>query len=279
MGLIYIIKSNIIKQIYIGQTKKTIDRRWYEHCRKARLYLEADSVEKRNKLNGMHQKLYLAMSLHGINNFYIELIEDGIDVDLLDDTETMYIEEFDAVKNGLNMRSGGKGTNHSDDTKKHISERTKEAFNDVTIIEKMRKHAILEGLPPKCCYHENAVQCGIRVRRHRLCKDRLFEFKNYASIEECKADVIKFVNEIETTGIPYVGGRAKSCKELPGGFRKLQNGYKIQKTFNGKRYTKECTKGDSDEAKFNEALTFLNNLLISKNIPIIEVTYDEINSE
>ncbi len=278
MGIIYIIKSTVITQVYVGQTTKTVEHRWLQHCKKAQKYIDADTDEDRKKLKGMHQRLYLAMSKHGIVNFYVEILE-IIDNEFLDEVEMLHIEEYDSVKNGLNMHKGGKRRVQPDDVRDHISMGTKLAFNDIKIIEKMRKNDVLKGLPPKCQYHENKVQRGIRVRRHRLCEDKLFEFKNYTNVDECKEAIIKFIDELELSGIPYVGGREKSCKKLPGGFRKLTNGYKIQKTFDKKRYAKEFTKGDSDELKFNEALEFINNLLISKNIPIIVLSYDEIKSE
>jgi predicted GIY-YIG superfamily endonuclease len=32
MGIIYLIKNNVNGKLYIGQTDRTIKKRWYEHC-------------------------------------------------------------------------------------------------------------------------------------------------------------------------------------------------------------------------------------------------------
>jgi len=276
MGIIYIIKSHLIDQVYIGQTTKTQEIRWGQHKNKANKYINAVTVEDINKLNGMHQKLYIAMKTYGIDNFTIESIAHAENAEL-DELEKYYIEKYDSVVSGLNMKNGGNRTSHTENVRAFISKRTKEAFNDIKTVEKMRKHDILKDLPPKCTYHKNSNQEGIRVRRHRLCKDKLFELKNYSSIDECKKDVITFINNLESKNIPYEGGRDKECKNLPAGFRKLQNGYKIQKTFNGKRYTKMCTKKKTDMENFEEAKLFLNKLLTDNNIPVVVVNYNELD--
>ena len=275
MGYIYIIKSHLIVGVYIGQTTKTIEIRWTQHKRKATLYINATTEDLINKLNGKKQRLYLAMSTYGIENFEIDMIEE-ISNDQLNAVEAKYISEHNSVDNGLNMRRGFSGTNTvSEETKKTISERTRIAFKNLEIIKKMRKHQILDGLPFKCGYHKNNSQEGIRVRRHQLCDDKLFEFKNYRSVDECKQDVIKFITDLEATGIKYIGGHKKNSK-LPKGMRRVENGYRIQKTFNKKRHTKSYhDKDKNDEAKFSEAFKFLNDLLQKNNIPQLVANYDD----
>lgn len=74
MGYIYKIKNDINDKLYIGKTEFNIHKRFAEHCH--------DCLKK----DIDNRPLYKAMSLHGINHFAIELIEE-CDDDVLEDRE------------------------------------------------------------------------------------------------------------------------------------------------------------------------------------------------
>lgn len=102
MGLIYIIKNTINDKVYIGQTRRTLQKRWEHH-----LYL-ADHSEA---------ILYRAMRKHNKQNFYIEPIEE-IDNDLLNEREIYWISKYNSfAPNGYNSTLGGDGVtkyNHNE---------------------------------------------------------------------------------------------------------------------------------------------------------------------
>ena len=153
--------------------------------------------ELREELNGGNSHLYNAMSKHGVDNFTVEVIEEASN-DKLNDLEEKYINEYDSIAKGYNIRTGGNRTVHTDETKKFISQRTKEAFNKPEVVNKLRKHSEkLEGLPPKCTYGFNNKRECIRIRRHPLCKDKSFYVANYKSYDDCKNAVIEYFNELE----------------------------------------------------------------------------------
>ena len=96
-GLIYIIKNKINNKVYIGQTTLSINDRWKAHIK--------PSTSKRKST----YKLYAAFNKYGVNNFYIELLEDGIPVEQLNEKEIYYIELYDSFNNGYNSTRGGDG--------------------------------------------------------------------------------------------------------------------------------------------------------------------------
>ena len=99
MAYIYQIKNNINDKIYIGKTERSIKERWKEHCRD---YQNRD-YEKR--------PLYAAMKKYGIENFYIELIEETSNPE---EREKYWIEQKRTFKYGYNATTGGDGAPYLD---------------------------------------------------------------------------------------------------------------------------------------------------------------------
>lgn len=96
-GLIYIIKNTVNDKVYIGQTTLSLEDRWKSHLK--------PSV---HKTRGTY-KIYNAMNKYGKENFYVELLEDDIPIDLLNEKEIEYIELYDSYYNGYNSTKGGDG--------------------------------------------------------------------------------------------------------------------------------------------------------------------------
>lgn len=81
--------------MYIGQTIKTIEKRWREH-----LY-NAQHTQR-------EQLLYLAMRKYGVENFYIELLYELKEGESIDDWERHFIQKWNSISpNGYNMTEGG----------------------------------------------------------------------------------------------------------------------------------------------------------------------------
>ena len=97
-GKIYIIRNLKTKKKYIGQTRHTLKERWKWHM---------DALEKDE--NG-RRELYKAMKEYGIDNFWIDLLEDEIPIKNLDKKEVEYIIKHNSYYNGYNMTKGGERT-------------------------------------------------------------------------------------------------------------------------------------------------------------------------
>ncbi|NJO48095.1 MAG: GIY-YIG nuclease family protein [Leptolyngbyaceae cyanobacterium RM2_2_4] len=104
MGTIYKITNNINDKIYIGQTIGAIQDRWYHHV--------YDALVKKIKT-----KLGRAIRKYGESSFTIEIIEV---TDRLDEREVYFIQFFNSIRKGYNIKIGGNGGPHSSSTKKKI---------------------------------------------------------------------------------------------------------------------------------------------------------------
>ncbi len=95
MGYIYKISNNINNKVYIGQTVRTVNKRWEQHKRDA-------------SYKTFQTHLYLAIYKYGIDNFYIETIEECPD-EKLDEREIYWIKQYNSFHNGYNETLGGGG--------------------------------------------------------------------------------------------------------------------------------------------------------------------------
>jgi group I intron endonuclease len=115
MGYIYKIINKVTNKIYIGQTIQDLENRWKGHC----------------KSNSNCRYLKSSIEKYGIDNFIFKLICICFDEDL-DKYEIDYIEKYKSlVPNGYNLRKGGNGGKHHEETKKKISETLKNKINRV----------------------------------------------------------------------------------------------------------------------------------------------------
>ena len=77
-GFIYKITNRVNNKVYIGQTHFTIEHRFKQHIKNY-------NIEHRK------QPLYMAFDKYGIDNFYIEALEE-VECDKLDEREKMWLE-------------------------------------------------------------------------------------------------------------------------------------------------------------------------------------------
>ena len=101
MPYIYKIENKLNGKIYIGKTLKTVQERWKEHCHD----FKRERCEKR--------PLYSAMNKYGIENFFIEEIEQ-CEANILSEREKYWIEYYNSFKYGYNATIGGDGRSYLD---------------------------------------------------------------------------------------------------------------------------------------------------------------------
>lgn len=97
MGYIYKITNILNNKIYIGQTVKTVEKRFQQHKNNS------------NKEYFSQIVLYKAFNKYGIENFICEEIEE-VSNELLDEREKYWIEFYDSYFNGYNSTLGGRAT-------------------------------------------------------------------------------------------------------------------------------------------------------------------------
>jgi len=105
---IYIIQNTQNNKVYIGQTKLSLKQRFNTHKNKA-------------KYKGGCRHLYNAIKKYGINIFYINIIAETSSPKLANYLEDNYIEEYDSVNFGYNIKKTNSGPNmFNEETKEKI---------------------------------------------------------------------------------------------------------------------------------------------------------------
>lgn len=126
--LIYKITNKINGKIYIGQTTKTLQRRWTKHC----IAAKTDNIP-----------FHKALIKYGFENFTVEQIDVASTIDELNKKEVYWIKYYNSMlPNGYNVCEGGNGMHgykasektraklrvshlgnkHSEETKRKMSE-------------------------------------------------------------------------------------------------------------------------------------------------------------
>lgn len=135
-GLIYKITNLINGKTYIGQTTKSIEKRWNIH-----LY---------NAKRGQKSYLYDAIRKYGENNFIPEIICKCYSKEDMNNKEKHYIIECKSFwhKNGYNLSSGGEGSSEirqPSDANKRRSDKLKGIPKSLETRRKMRENHALKG--------------------------------------------------------------------------------------------------------------------------------------
>jgi group I intron endonuclease len=128
MGYIYIVTNNLTGKQYVGQTlQKDIETRWNQH-RKLRKTM-------------LGRYILSAYQKYGIDNFNFKIICICFD-QACNDLEEMYIKKFNTLSpNGYNLKTGGRNSKHSQESKDLISQNRKgKGLNYMT--DKLRKSRV-----------------------------------------------------------------------------------------------------------------------------------------
>ena len=93
--VIYKITNLINNKVYIGQTRRSIENRWRDHC---------------TLTKSKHRSLIrLAIAKYGQDSFKIEIIDNCQSIDELNTKEQVRIQEYNSLSpSGYNLDSGGK---------------------------------------------------------------------------------------------------------------------------------------------------------------------------
>ena len=213
LGVIYCLTSPSGK-MYIGQTWD-YEKRWNTY---KKLYCKDQP------------KLYNALKKYGPNSFKYEIIDYYDNQTEANNKEIWYIENYDSIKNGCNVGTGGEGgnnfTNHP---------------NKEVIREKQRVAKIGKKMSKEFCLQNKLRQIGRIISKETLDKrskalkgrDISKEWREKLSNANCK-NIYKLISPNGETFT--VNNLRKFCKEnnlLNAGFWQLLRNKPRQKSYKG----------------------------------------------
>jgi len=108
-----------------------------------------------------HPYFYNALKKYGFENFETKIIDSAQNKEELDEKEDFYIKKFNTLDSnfGYNLRHGGSNGKHSEKTKKELSIKTKERYEEYPEIKEQISKSLKEY------YKENPVS---KEKRNKL---------------------------------------------------------------------------------------------------------------
>lgn len=103
-GLIYMHTCTLTGKSYIGQTTKSMEARWAEH-----------------KLDKHKTKFHMALSKYNEKYWTHKVLAYASNKEDLDCMEVFFIEKYDTVNSGYNLKSGGSYGKHTEESKALMS--------------------------------------------------------------------------------------------------------------------------------------------------------------
>ena len=96
---IYKVTNILNGKVYIGQTKRTLEARWVQHCCDANSRIHCFNLQK-------------AIKEHGADNFKIEQIDSADSKAEADEKEVFWIKFYNSMEEGYNASPGGRAGGH-----------------------------------------------------------------------------------------------------------------------------------------------------------------------
>jgi group I intron endonuclease len=215
MGIIYLVRNNVNGKVYVGQTIRTLEKRWLEHC----------------KTNDGCTALNNAVQKYSSENFTTSILIEA-DNSTLDDLEKNYIKEYNSLyPNGYNIQTGGKkGKQHCEESCEKMRQsklgennpnfgkpRTDDTKRKISIAKSGEKHHFYgkelsyehrlnlstshkqNDLPMYMVYLKPRPQCyqadGYTICNHPNGKNKHFTSKKYSLDEKYKL-ALQYLNQL-----------------------------------------------------------------------------------
>lgn len=203
MAIIYKIKNIVDGSVYIGATKRTLKKRWWEHKYNY-------GLPRYSKFS-----LYIAMKEFGVENFSIEVLEE-CDDSLMDEKEIFWIEKFNSFKTGYNATFGGAGKSYIEKDK---------------ILKMWQEGKSVDAIAKETRYDKGSVALYLKVQgiSETDIRDRSSEWSKVPVImlDKDGNTIGEFESQIEA-GRYFGGGRSigSHISEVCRGMRKTCCGYR-----------------------------------------------------
>lgn len=150
--IVYRITNKINGKSYVGQTVRSLEKRWKEHCQRSNVKTMAIS-------NALHK--------YGAENFYIEILEECPSLEEMNKKEEYYIKSLNTLSpEGYNLKTGGDSKKWSEESKKKLSNSKKGK----------------PGLPRSEKTRKKMSDTHVGVKKHAGFSDLMSEVKKHLKI-------------------------------------------------------------------------------------------------
>ena len=201
MPYIYKITNKKNQKIYIGKTLLTPEARFKEHIK------DHQREEEGNR------PLYRAMKKYGVENFFIETVEECEEKDI-NEREKYQIEYYGSFKNGYNATIGGDGKRYAD------YELIYTTYQEVKSIEKVHQITGYDHATIRTALEINQITKEIRVEN-----DRINRSKKVAMLNKDNDEILQVFIGTREAG-RYLNKHHQHINEVCLGKRKSAYGYK-----------------------------------------------------
>ena len=214
--IVYRIKNKINSKVYIGQTSRSIEQRFIEHCNN----------------NISQSAIANAISKYGRENFEIEMLAKADSQETLDQLEVFYINTNSSlVPDGYNLKTGGlEGSRYSDESREKmslarigttLSEETKQKMSDTHL----KRWETDDGTLAKKRSKDVKNAWNSADYREKIKKARTEYWQNPNNRENASKKAIELMTEEQKI---FISKKVKESHSKPETKAKLENLYKKQ---------------------------------------------------
>ena len=148
--IVYKITNTINDKVYVGQTLRSIELRWSEHCRLTK--------------SKHRSAIRCAIALHSPAVFKIEIIDTANTIEELNEKEVFWIDKLNTLSpNGYNLDSGGKNRTFCTETRQKMSMAKMGKSRPVSQEERQKRSATRKG-KPLSDVHKQALKSAERFK-------------------------------------------------------------------------------------------------------------------
>jgi group I intron endonuclease len=214
--IIYRIKNKINNKVYIGQTSRSIEQRFTEHCNN----------------NISQSAIANAINKYGRENFEIEMLAKADSQEALDELEIFYINTNSSLTpDGYNLKTGGlEGSRYSDESREKmslarigttLSEETKQKMSDTHL----KRWKTDDGTLAKKRSKDVKNAWNSADYREKIEKAKTEYWQNPNNRENASKKAIELMTEEQKA---FISKRVKESNSKPEIKAKLENLYKNQ---------------------------------------------------
>jgi group I intron endonuclease len=226
MGIIYCIHNLTTGKKYIGQTVEKLQRRVFRHFRTINETKISRAIQKYSKYN-----------------FVYGIVEEVEDTNLLDEREKYWIQYYDTVNDGFNIKEGGKCSRGFKQSQISIEKRRQKLLGKT--LSEEHKQKISKAHKGKVLSKETVD----KMIAYRTGKNLTKSCKEKISKAHCK-NIYQLENKDGT--ILIIKNLSKFCKEnnlSQGYFTKIMN---LEKKYNKNWSIKKLDSGQEEEYTYEE---------------------------